>query len=381
VKVFSCQSCDQMLFFESVQCTRCGHALAFLPDRWLVSAMEPVLEGSRAGGPERWRALASGAQRAVYRMCRNYTEHAVCNWAIPEDDVDDYCRACRPNGIIPNLGASGAVEAWGRLEGAKHRLVYSLLSLGLPFETRVENPEVGLRFEFLSDESDAPEGKVFTGHNNGIITINVAEADAPFREKMRVRLGEAYRTLLGHFRHEIGHYYWDRLIRDGDRLWPFRDLFGDESIDYDSAVDAHYASGPPPDWQDHFVSQYASMHPWEDWAETWAHYLHMVDTLETARAYGLTLQPRAAADRSTTVKPSTISKPRVAARHLDLHSFEDLINGWLPVTTALNSLNRSMGFPDLYPFVLPRAAIEKLRFVHEVIEAASGTDAAGPHRD
>jgi len=188
----------------------------------------------------------------------------------------------------------------------------------------------------------------------------VAEADDPFREKMRVQMGEAYRTLLGHFRHEVGHHYWERLIESSDRLAPFRERFGDERVDYAEARQRHYDQGPPPDWSAGFVSAYASMHPWEDWAETWAHYLHMTDTLETARAYGLVVRPEGA------------RTPSVRTRRLDLHDFEDLAAGWYPLTMALNSLNRSMGLPDTYPFVLSDTAIAKLRFVHEVIEAASG---------
>src|SRR6185295_3152587 len=106
---------------------------------------------------------------------------------------------------------------------------------------------------------------------------------------------------------------------------------------------------------------YASMHAWEDWAETWAHYLHMVDTLETARSFGLALRPRPASEDAP-------AQPPVAVRRLDPHSFDDLVRGWLPLTIAMNSLNRSMGLPDPYPFVLGEPALEKLRFVHTVIE-------------
>ena len=333
MKLFSCV-CQQLLFFESVTCTRCGRALAFLPDRLQVAVQEP----------ER------------YRLCRNYTEQAICNWAVPIEDGNEYCRSCRLDQVIPNLSNPGAKEAWQRLEIAKRRLLYTLIDLGLPLESKADDPR-GLAFQFLEDEGGH---KIFTGHDRGVITINVAEADDPFREKMRVQMGEAYRTLLGHFRHETGHHYWARLIEQSAWLEPFRQRFGDERAEYVEARRRHYEQGPPADWSDRFVSIYASMHPWEDWAETWAHYLHMTDTLETARAYGLVVRPEA----------EGAPTPALRTRRLDLHDFEDLIAGWLPLTMALNSLNRSMGLPDSYPFVLSETAIAKLRFVHEVIAAA-----------
>jgi hypothetical protein len=356
VKLFSCSQCQQLLFFESVQCLGCGRSLAYLPDRGLVSALEPAQPGL-------WTALAPSAHGATYRLCRNHSEHAVCNWAVPSSDPIEFCRACRLNQMIPNLGSPGAREAWHRLEIAKRRLLYTLFALGLPVEGKVDEGRPGLAFAFLADAPAADE-RVFTGHSDGLVTINIAEADDPFRERMRVQMGEPYRTLLGHFRHEIGHYYWDKIVRPGRWLPRFRELFGDETADYAEAQARHYDNGPRPDWPDHFVSAYASMHPWEDWAETWAHYLHITDTLETARAYGLAVAPR------PVTGPPLIAP--VAVRRLDLHAFDDLMNGWVPLTMALNSLNRSMGARDSYPFVLSTAAVTKLRFVHDVIEDTRG---------
>ena len=365
MKLFTCDSCQQVLFFENVQCTRCGHALAYLPDRGLLSAVEQILPtraGSGAAGGL-WRALAPEAAGTEYQLCQNYTTHNVCNWAVPVADGQPFCRACRLNHLIPNLDNPGAKAAWQRMEVAKRRLLCTLLEMGLPIETKEENPSGGLAFDFLQENRAKDAPKVFTGHHDGLITINIAEADDPFREKVRVQLGEAYRTLLGHFRHEIGHYYWDRLLRDDDRkLLAFRDGFGDERIDYQEELQRHYDNGPPSNWPDRYISSYASMHPWEDWAETWAHYLHMADTLQTARAYGLSLRPSAGQPRETAL----------TATWLDLHSFEELIGGWIPLTVALNSLNRSMGTNDSYPFVLSQPAIDKLRFVHNVIEGWRG---------
>jgi hypothetical protein len=211
-------------------------------------------------------------------------------------------------------------------------------------------------------DDPATGARVMTGHRAGLITINVAEADDPYREQTRKEMGEAYRTLLGHFRHESGHYYWDRLIRDSDQLGAFREMFGDERADYDAARESHYRRESEPEWPQAFVSAYASMHPWEDWAETWAHCLHIVDTLETARAYGLVLEPRPVGGSP---------QQRLSARAVHFERFDDVITAWVPVTIALNSLNRSMGLPDLYPFVLSPRAVRKLRFVHDVIVSTS----------
>jgi len=267
MKVFHCDHCSALVFFENVSCMSCGHALAYFPERETVGSIEKAGES---------------------RPCANYSKHEVCNWAVPADDPNPLCRSCRLTRVIPDLGVPGNKAAWFRLEAAKRRLVYSLLHLGCPLEGKTEQPGRGLAFEFLAD---TPTGKVATGHANGLITINIAEADDAEREKRRVRLHEPYRTLVGHMRHEVGHYYWDRLVRDAPRLERFRELFGDERKDYAQALQAHYMDGPPTDWQECFVSAYAASHPWEDWAETWAHYLHSTDTLEIAAASGLSLRP------------------------------------------------------------------------------------------
>ncbi len=362
MKLFVCQSCQQILFFESVTCTRCGHSLAYLPDRAMVSAIEAA-----EGRADVWRPASGTAREGspLYRLCRNCTEHGVCNWALPADEDAEYCRACRLNHVIPNLGSVKGKEAWRALEAAKRRVIYTLFELGLAVEPKSTLHPEGLMFDFLEDGTSADAPKVLTGHDDGLVTINVAEADASFREKMRQRMGEAYRTVLGHFRHEVGHYFWDRLIKDGPHLAAFRDRFGDERADYAAAGKNHYESGPPADWPSRFVSAYASMHPWEDWAETWAHYLHMLDTIETANAYGLSLQPSA---------PSNGSGNPLALREVDRRSFDDLVHGWVPLSMALNSLNRSMGLNDFYPFVLSEIAIAKLRFVHDVV-AGEAVDA------
>ena len=184
---------------------------------------------------------------------------------------------------------AGNEERWRALEAAKRRLIYALKRLGLPLEAKREDAAKGLAFDFLADAG--PGQPVMTGHDDGLITINIAEADSAERERRRLELGEPYRTLLGHLRHEVGHYYWDVLVRDGGKIEACRAVFGDESVDYQEALDRHYQTGAPAGWEENFVSAYATMHPWEDFAETWTHYLHMVDTLDTAASFGMAVDP------------------------------------------------------------------------------------------
>jgi hypothetical protein len=347
---FHCDHCQQQLFFENFACVNCGRQLAYLQDLETIASLDPTGDGV-------WSSPLREARGRTYRLCANYAQHDVCNWALPTEDPNDLCRSCRLTRVIPDLSQPGFKEAWYRLEVAKRRLVFTLLELGLPVLNKVEDPEHGIAYEFLADPVDPQAPMALTGHTNGVITINVAEADDPERERRRLALHEPYRTLLGHFRHEVGHYYWDRLIAGAPRLEPFRAMFGDEREDYAQALERHYQQGSPADWQQRYVSQYASSHPWEDWAETWAHYVHMVDTLETAAACGLALRPRRADEPALETDP-----------HRGLPgSFEELIEGWYPLTFALNSLNRCLGLPDGYPFVLSDQQIAKLRFVHDTI--------------
>jgi hypothetical protein len=352
MKIFHCQHCQNTVFFENVNCEHCGHALAFLPDSGELAALDPEENGL-------WRSLAPASKDRHYRLCANYLQHQICNWAVPADQHDTLCVSCRLTRVLPNLELPGKLEAWAKLETAKRRLIYSLLELKLPLLSRQQDPEKGLAFEFLSDEL-APAGPVLTGHDDGLITINVAEADDLEREKRRLQLHEPYRTLLGHFRHEVGHYYWDRLIDgEAERLEAFRALFGDEREDYAAALQRHYQDGAAADWRTKFVSGYASSHPWEDWAETWAHYMHMVDSLETAAACGLALQPRRRDEPALQPPPSAD-----AAR---TQPFDRMIEDWLSLTYALNNLSRSLGQPDSYPFMLSPPSIDKLRFVHDTV--------------
>jgi hypothetical protein len=351
VKVFHCSHCRHVVFFENTQCVNCGYALAFVPDLAVVAAME-----SRSNGL--WRTELRGVGRRRFRPCRNYSQENVCNWAVPAEDPQPLCESCRLTQVIPNLTVEGNREAWFKLEAAKRRLIYSLKQLRCPIENRIDHPEHGLAYEFLSDDDSGKP--VLTGHAHGVITVNIAETNDAERERRRLQMGEPYRTLLGHFRHEIGHYYWERLINHSGRLEQFRALFGDERADYAAALKAHYDTGPPADWAQHFVSAYATSHPWEDWAESWAHYLHMTDMLDTAADCGLSLSPKRRDE-------PTLLRARSGAEE----PFERLIADWFPLSYLLNNLNRSMGLADGYPFVLTTPAIAKLRFVHEIIVGAS----------
>jgi hypothetical protein len=231
------------------------------------------------------------------------------------------------------------------------------MSLDLPLASKLQDAERGLEFRFLSDSvtDNGDRSRVLTGHDNGVITINVAEADDLYREGQRLRQHEPYRTLLGHFRHEIGHYYWDRLIGNGNRLEEFRKLFGDERLDYQAALKQHYDQGAPANWAERFISAYATTHPWEDWAESWAHVMHMVDALETAHAVGLSVKP-ARRDEPVLSIPERPSLARV-------EHFDSLVAEWSALTYVLNNLTRGLGLADAYPFVLSSPVIDKLRFV------------------
>jgi len=339
VKVFFCE-CGNLVHFENVGCVACGRALAFVPEKREMVAVE-----------------SAGAAR----LCRNGQDWGACNWLVAAGDDNPFCIACRLNQIVPPLADDSARAGWIEIERAKRRLVYSLLEIGLPLISKADDPERGLAFAFLQREN--PQEAVVTGHADGVITLDVAEADDPIREEVRKSLGETYRTLLGHLRHEVGHYFWNLFFAaDEQARRLFRDVFGDETRDYEQALQHHYNDGPPADWQGRFVSAYASSHPWEDWAETFAHYLHMRDTTETAHAFGLTVAAR---------DPSGRRVREVSVKPTDIRSFDGLMRAFPPLTLAINALNRSMGVRDAYPFVLGGPAVTKMRFVHGMaVEAA-----------
>ena len=377
MQIFSCDQCGHPVFFENVQCLHCGSTLAFVPERMAVTAIEPVpLDNAAPSDPQAspmqeplWRPRTAGAEDAAparYRLCHNQVVHQACNFTVAADDPQALCISCRQTSILPDLSIDANRPRWIRIETAKRRLLYTLLRLGLADARGSEGPV----YQFLADLPDAPP--VLTGHANGVITLNVAEADDDERARRRVQLFEPYRTLLGQLRHESGHYYWDRLVRDNQpRLKAFRELFGDETVDYMQSLQTHYAaSAQRGDWRTGFVSAYAMAHPWEDWAETWAHYLHMADLLETAASY----RTRIVVPTADGVQASRPADPFGEKRG----SFDEWIAQWVPVTLLLNSLNRSLGQDDAYPFALSEHALRKLRFVHEVIEENASQASGAP---
>ncbi|GAC1370830.1 MAG: putative zinc-binding peptidase [Hymenobacter sp.] len=358
MNLFKCTHCGQLLFFENSRCERCDLPLGFESTQLQLQPLVPQGEGTF-----QLYGTAPGPAPNTYTYCQNHVE-ATCNWLVPAGSPTPFCTACVLNRTIPDLRNPAYRQRWQHLEAAKHRLVYSLLRMGLPVVSKAVDPERGLAFDFRADTN--PEGgeRVLTAHDNGLITINIAEADDVERERRRKVFGEHYRTLLGHFRHEVGHYYWDRLIADTPHLDEYRRLFGDERADYAAALQTHYVQGPPPDWADRFVSSYASMHPWEDWAETWAHYLHILDTLQTAHAFGLRVNPIEAEDEHHL-------RAAIRREPYEVVDFARIMAQWLPLTFAMNSLNRSMGQPDPYPFIIRPAVVDKMAFIHRVCQAAA----------
>ena len=358
MRVFNCDHCGHLVFFDSVQCLHCGSALAFLPDELTMAALAPAPQD----GADLWRRLArrgspQGGGR-LYRRCHNHTAYQACNFAIAAHDYSALCASCRQTRLLPDLSEPANLGRWKQIEAAKRQLFYTLARLGLePSEDRA-----GPVFEFLADQPGAPP--VLTGHVGGTVTLNIAEADDGERAQRRIALGEPYRTLIGHLRHESGHFYWDQLVLGGGRLEAFRALFGDERADYATALQAHYAQGGgPQDWAAHHVSAYAAAHPFEDWAETWAHYLHLIDLLETAASYqtGVTVPDPDAGARHQVTDPFATPRP----------DFQDMVRQWVPLTLLLNSLNRSLGQHDAYPFALSAGAMVKLRFVHDLVQASA----------
>jgi hypothetical protein len=337
VRDFICPNCGQHLAFENSVCLSCGRGVGFSLDDMALLVIETGQDAEHAG------AVDAGK----YQLCANL-HLAECNWLVEVAPTRRLCKSCALTRTRPNDSDTKALAAYANAEKAKRRMIVELYELKLPIVGRDEDPQYGLAFDLLSSEHE----KVYTGHHNGVITLDLAEGDDVHREQLRVEMDEPYRTLLGHFRHEIGHYYFYRLVEPSQAYATrFRELYGDPDADYQAALDRHYNDGPPREWEESYVSSYASMHPAEDWAETFAHYLHIRDTLDTAAAFGFA--PAAATFERKALGPS---------------GFDSIIDMWLPVSWALNMINRSMGKEDLYPFVLPPAVLDKMRFIHTIID-------------
>ena len=333
-------------FLELQECAHCGSSMGYhYPSLSMVPADS---EGTLIDGA-RWVRCANWAWQ--------------CNWMVSQDDESGRCFACRLTRRRPDADDTIALEKLADTSVALRRLLVQLLGLGLPVVPYYVR-EGGLAFDLLSSRSGEP---VVIGHADGVITIDLAESLDAHREALRVRLGEPYRTMLGHFRHEVGHYYQQQLVASEPLLGECRALFGDERVSYSDAIQRHYVFGAPEDWAESFISEYATMHPWEDFAETFAHYLHITGTLATAAAAGVVLD----SDRTDGIIAHDV-EPAVDYRDLGL---DRALSDWRWLSMMFNRVNRSMGQRDLYPFTLTEPVVEKLAFVHRLVTAA-GTSAA-----
>ena len=369
VRAFNCQ-CGNPVFFRNSTCLACGTPLAYEPVQARMLSLAPADE------PDVWVQWQTDAPR--YKCCANLHTPAACNWLVPVEEVDPQaglCRACRLTRTIPDLTDAQHPEngmLWARVEHAKRRLVSALLVMGLPVASRdTEDTEHGLAFDFLR----APDGgpPVMTGHDHGLITLNIIEADDVHREFARTNMNEPYRTLVGHLRHEVGHYYWERLVLDTPWLERFRALFGDETQDYSVSLKRYYDNGPPANWELGHVSAYATAHPWEDWAECWAHYMHMSDMVDTASSYGLSLDQTRLEFTPFTHDVLYLADDPGADKYLAF------VNHWAKLTILMNGMARAMGQADLYPFVLANQVVAKLQFIHLVVHGERHrTDADAP---
>jgi hypothetical protein len=336
MRLFSCPACQQQVYFDNSVCLACGSDIAFAPD-----VMEMVSVSAPGG---------------AHRNCVQRVTSDACNWAIEAADPTPRCRSCRLTGADSVVGAD-ALRA--RAEAAKRQVLYTLLQLGVPFAPKMGEDDLqGLRFVWTLPAAGAP---TFTGQQNGTVTLNLNEADDAHREATRVSFGEPQRTVLGHLRHELSHYFFHRFVEGWPAIEDFRSTFGDERVDYTTALQQHYQQGPAADWQQHFVSAYASSHPWEDWAETCAHYLLMVEAVDTAAAWGLQLSSAG----SAAVQPEQAAAAAPVERLV--------LDQWLPLARFLNAMSRSLGLPDSYPYLLPPPVIGKLRLVRHALTARGQT--------
>ncbi len=346
VRRFNC-TCGNSVFFENNQCVACSSELGWCP---VCAAIGPIIRESNGG----YRCGHQTCGVALTK-CYNYAHENVCNrCVVTSHDVGGHtlCDYCRFNETIPDLSVKDNRKKWLRLERGKRRLLYTLDLLRLPYGDDRDGIESKLSFDFKDDV--APERKwlwvmskgeqVYTGHANGKITINLREADHVEREKARVSFNEAHRTVIGHFRHEIGHYYWDLLVKsqcEADCIA----IFGDhDNPNYSEALEKYYKEGPAPGWEQSFVSNYATMHSWEDFAETFATYLDMISVLDTAFNMGFLMD-------------------------MDVTSadFKTMTDQYARLGVLFNEVNRSMGLLDLVPEILAPRIMEKMSFVHDLL--------------
>lgn len=374
MKTFKCNCKENLiLFFESSHCLACGRTVGLDDD---FDQVEPYELDQKTG-----LFFKAAEPKVHYKKCDNNARYNVCNSMVnlstfvPDPNSEEIlCFSCQFNETVPDLTVEKHIPLWKKMETAKRRALYTLKALSVPLKTTKQDPENGLSFDFITDRDvndhfTTPlkgQAPVFTGHNCGHITINLAEADDVARSQTKMAMGERYRTLLGHFRHELGHYYFDQLIFNFPKKHALcKEYFGDDQLDYQEALDTHYKNGAPANWHQHFISEYATMHPYEDWAETWAHYMHIIDTLETAKNFSFTGSTNGSeADKED---PEKLNLPQDSFYFYAQTSITDILDKWMEFSVILNSLNRSMGLPDAYPFVLTQSVRTKLSFIHHAI--------------
>jgi hypothetical protein len=331
--------CGNEVSFHDHFCRECGRDLAFDPQIGTIWSGELIAKNHFvAHGPD-------GDKSLTFRPCEHRFTNVACNWLLMNDDDNCQCIACRTSRIIPDQSFANNTTRWFRLERAKRQLFQTLIDLQL-LDANKPHTFSDLKFDFLEDKRSNPSldlEHVLSGHCDGLITLNAAEADEGFLHTMKEQMRERYRSLLGHFRHEIGHYFWLKLFVEEEHKQQFREVFGDERRDYAEALQHYYQQNEQNHWRSRFITPYASSHPHEDWAETWAHYMHIVDTLQTAQSYSI-----------------SVYDPQE-------HNFNHWFAEWARVAQVMNSLNRSMGLAEPYPFKLSDIVVGKLRFIDEVI--------------
>ena len=376
MKTFKCSCKDQqILFFESKTCLACNRVVG-VDDNF--NKVEAYDLDEKTG----YYFKATQEKKVPYKKCDNHAQYQACNGMVnmdtfvpvPDNEDEVLCFACRFNETIPDLSIVEHIPLWKKMEIAKRRAIYTLKALDLPLENIIQNPQSGLSFDFIADgdvndnflSKLEDQEVVFTGHDNGHITINIAEANEVARSSAKLAMGEKYRTLLGHFRHELGHYYFNKLILvSPEKQELCKKYFGDDEIDYSKALKKYYKVGAPANWNDNFISAYATMHPYEDWAETWAHYMHIVDTLETAKNFNITgsLNGKVVDNEDT----GELNLPQDSYFFYSQTSINTILDTWMDFAIILNSLNRSMGMNDAYPFILTQSIRTKLSFIHHAI--------------
>ncbi|QMW01431.1 zinc-binding metallopeptidase family protein [Spirosoma foliorum] len=350
MKIYPCQ-CGNTLHFENSSCVVCHREVGWCPSCEGIRSLDAV---------DAYTYSCNHCQAQVTK-CLNYRNYQVCNRLVEVkttwQEANAYCKCCSLNRVVPDMSVPGNREKWYNLEAAKRRLIYTLDLLKLPYGSIYDGFPLPLTFDFKGNVVQITHAgtdaiiaeKVFTGHADGTITINIEEADPIEREKLRVDFGEARRTLIGHFHHEIGHYYWQLLVQNKceDEC---KAIFGDHtSLGYSYAMNQYYQYGPKPDWPLSYISAYASMHPWEDFAETFRAYLEMITILDTADSVHLLLEAEEAVD-------------------FEGAPFEKMLLKYEELGIKLNEMNRTLGLLDMVPEVFTPAVIQKMKFIHKLVK-------------